>query len=412
MQYGHSAFHLTGTPVSHGPAIQTVADRLQHAILFRAVGAHCTRLLEEGYAAKGFRIDTKSCDWGPMRGFVCVDPRLSKGGLAQAPENTTYTEDALTGAVRHDAVGGLDLPDGKLSAQARADMADWVSGCKPIVISAARVQELRDGGHITVDETLPLGVLRGTSNDGAGEVRLPWRLIPTRVCNLFGSYRNAVGGDVPGAYGVFAEKSFELRYPRGARPVKFNGFEAILGLTNPGSEHLRHRACVTGDYDLFGVWAPANEALGAAGPALTPTDIIRSAAALGTGRRVRAVGEHNWDARYVDDFRGPDKHHHQHYQLGNITRRLNLVKTQLNTMLQTMGGYTGGALVHHSDEVGNPSPGLKKTLDKSMPLLAFLPGTYGVFGIENQVDFGKFVLAAQALGLVPDLRPEWRHFLR
>jgi hypothetical protein len=31
----------------------------------REVGAVCTGLIEEGYALKGFRVDTKSCNWGP-----------------------------------------------------------------------------------------------------------------------------------------------------------------------------------------------------------------------------------------------------------------------------------------------------------------------------------------------------------
>ena len=118
-----------------------MADRLNYAILFRPVGAHCTRLLEESYAAKGFRIDTKSCDWGPMRGFVCVDPRLSKGGRGKEAANRAYTAEALRGEVRHDAIGGLDMTHvgdapPELTGAGRADMDEWAAGCKPIVISA------------------------------------------------------------------------------------------------------------------------------------------------------------------------------------------------------------------------------------------------------------------------------------
>src|ERR1043165_2425372 len=96
MIFGAGAFEETGMPTMHSGAIQDVADRTGHAIMFRAVGKQSTRLLEEGYAAKGFRIDTKSCDWGPMRGFVCVDPRLSKvgGDAAKRDFNRHYTTEA------------------------------------------------------------------------------------------------------------------------------------------------------------------------------------------------------------------------------------------------------------------------------------------------------------------------------
>src|SRR3954467_5618315 len=102
MIFGIGGFTLTGMPIMHRDSIQEVADRTGHAIMFRAVGKQSTRLLEEGYAAKGFRIDTKSCDWGPMRGFVCVDPRLSKvvGSAAKVADNLRYTTEALEGRIR------------------------------------------------------------------------------------------------------------------------------------------------------------------------------------------------------------------------------------------------------------------------------------------------------------------------
>src|SRR5437879_2859031 len=109
MLSGGRAFEVTGMPKGHARAIQDVADRTGHAIMFRAVGTQSTKLLEEGYASKGFRIDTKSCDWGPMRGFVCADPYLSKvgGNAEKVLSNRTFTAEALEGRIRHDAVGGL-----------------------------------------------------------------------------------------------------------------------------------------------------------------------------------------------------------------------------------------------------------------------------------------------------------------
>lgn len=48
-------------------------------IISRAIGATCTGLIEEHYGPKSVRIDTKSCNRGPMAGFVCVDPNLWPG---------------------------------------------------------------------------------------------------------------------------------------------------------------------------------------------------------------------------------------------------------------------------------------------------------------------------------------------
>ncbi|MDB5870607.1 MAG: hypothetical protein JWQ07_49 [Ramlibacter sp.] len=407
MRHDAGAYTLTGIPARHGAAMQQVADRMKHGILLRSVGSHCTRLLEEGYAAKGFRIDTKSCDWGPMRGFVCVDPRLSKGGRSKETANRNFTAEALTGSVRHDAIGGLDVQRDAL----------WTAGCKPIVISAARLQELRNGGHLNVQNS-SLGILTGVNGDAKAEIMLPWRLLPVRVCRQSAAFR-AVCPDAPvDGYGLFVDDdsplNFVQEYPGGATPIRVMGFEAILGLINPGTEDYGYRACVTGDYDLFAVWAPAEQAQGHTHNRPSAVDLTLARLALGPGNHgiVQASRNSDWDHRFVDRFRGSENaHHHQHYQLGNITRRINLIKTQLNTTLQSVGGYTGGALVHHSDEVGNPSPGLKKTLLESMPLLAFIPGSPQVFGVENTLDFKNLVRIGQAADLVPDLRPEWANFL-
>ncbi len=34
----------------------------------------------ESYASKGFHVKSKSCNWGPMAGFVLSDPRFTKTG--------------------------------------------------------------------------------------------------------------------------------------------------------------------------------------------------------------------------------------------------------------------------------------------------------------------------------------------
>lgn len=394
-----AAIDATGMPRRHAWAIQDVADRLDHAIIFRAVGTQSTGLLEEGYAAKGFRIDTKSCDWGPMRGFVCVDPRFSKvaGDAVKVATNATFTAEALRGDIRHDAVGGMPVANQRVPG--------WRAGCKPVVISAGRYAELtRDGLAGTADRD---GIIRGTSKnngrDRSAGVELAWALIPARHCRLVRSYAAAVGAMPDGAYGVFIDAGGRLTQQRPGDPGALSvlGNDAVLGLTNPDSDEYGYKACVTGDYDLFGAWAPADR------------------------RHDRYVAGHgaNVDVRAVDEYRqqnpnDTNAHFQQHYRLGNISPRLNMIKVNLNTALISKGAYPGGNLVHHSDEIGNPSPGLRKSLDESFPLLAFVPrgrcspatGADTPVCALNTNDFRTLVTNCRAAGIAPELRPEWASF--
>lgn len=386
MKYGTDAADEAGYPMIHVQRIQQVANQMDHVIMFRSVGRACKMLLEEGYATKGFRIDTKSSDWGPMSGFVCADPRLSKGGSGAdvVKANSHATREAVSGSVRVDAVG--DLPED--STQVEALMKEWTGGAKPLVISARRFEWLTTNGGLgspADDRGHKFGI-----SEHKGQ-KLPWRLIPARVCANVPGYTAACGPLPEGGYGIFVDRGklpFRQMLPGLASEVglKVSGYEPLLGLINPGTSRYGYRACVTGDYDLFGVWPPK-----------TTADL-----------RVNRL--QNPDARFVDKFKGKEKqHHHQHYLLGNITPRINLIKVLLNTALQhgDSGKYTGGQMVHHSDEIGNPSPGLVKQLHECFPILAFTPGSRMVQLLQNEQDFIRFTRSCQD-AYVPALREEWK----
>jgi hypothetical protein len=69
---------VIGVPYAHAQAFLTVARSQQCVIMVRTTGPTCHGLLEEAYDTKGYRIHGKSCDWGPMAGFVMRDPRLNR----------------------------------------------------------------------------------------------------------------------------------------------------------------------------------------------------------------------------------------------------------------------------------------------------------------------------------------------
>lgn len=377
MRHGNPAGALVGFPTRHLPFIQTVANRLDTVISFRAVGTACTQLIEEGYAMKGFRIDTKSCDWGPMRGFVCADPRFNKEGMGKYAFNLNETRNALHGELR--------LRSG-ISVEDHVMRQIWRAATQPLVISKARYVRMRIEGHVRGTREHATGHITGVS--AKGDLRLPWRLIPlgdpnARTVNAGGHYY-AIALDSPrrgldrlgrsragrllaqGDQILPAGQRYEwLEHPAGT------WHELVLGLTNPGTEHLGHRACVTGDYDLFAVWP-----------------------------RVDAVDPRGADVRHVTLGRG------QHFMLGNITQRIAAVKDVLNAELRGAGAFRGGDLVHHSDEVGNPG-GLAKPLRECLPVIGFIPRQPQAWGLENLADLRQFVLYCLANRYRIDVKRGW-----
>jgi len=62
-------------------AFSKTAEDNNCIVMTRTPGKACLQLLEEGYDAKGFHVKAKSCNWGPMSGFICVHPLFNKKGF-------------------------------------------------------------------------------------------------------------------------------------------------------------------------------------------------------------------------------------------------------------------------------------------------------------------------------------------
>jgi hypothetical protein len=403
------AANLVGFPVRHAEIFQVVADQLDVVIISRAIGATCTGLIEEHYGLKGFRIDTKSCNWGPMAGFVCVDPNLNKFGTAKAGFNRHETADAVAGTVSM-ARFGVNRQ------QVASAVADWSAGTCPLIISGDRVDDLVNNLRlITIKQAHDNGHKSGECNEAG--VRLPWRLVPLKqvlekavagsnpgnhvVKNAWDAARVKPGG--PDHYYVICVNRFllagdgcKLEYPAGTSAVYVqvgsNRFETILGLTNPGTASLGFKACVTGDYDLFAAW-PRREQFGHA------------------FNRPTLTTQGSFDAR-PQDRRGQM----ESFLVGNISTRLNIVKVRLNTLLQFEGGggFQGGQCVHHSDEIGNPNVLLQKDLAECLPMIAFSPQRSGsrfggAWGISHDLpSFFDFANLCNENGYAVELRrPAW-----
>jgi hypothetical protein len=83
-----------GFPDALQTAFKRTAEEVRSVILSRVPGPATTELIAAGYDLKGFFIKAKSCDWGPMTGFLCQVPAFNKKGVGgiehNARENLKY----------------------------------------------------------------------------------------------------------------------------------------------------------------------------------------------------------------------------------------------------------------------------------------------------------------------------------
>lgn len=88
-------FKSEGFPAKMVAAFLVSAEETQTIVSSRLPGGVGTDLIDAGYDLKGFQIKAKSCDWGPMAGFICQLPFLNKKGYDNIAYNTIYISEYL-----------------------------------------------------------------------------------------------------------------------------------------------------------------------------------------------------------------------------------------------------------------------------------------------------------------------------
>ncbi len=342
MRYNDAGFleHTIGMPAAHMEAFLNVARSQKCVIMVRATGPTCHGLLEEGYDTKGYRIHGKSCDWGPMAGFVMRDPRLNKYGLGKADFNRAKHKEAID-----------DDSEGQ----------GWKASTTPLIISQRRVEWLKANGHIVV--VAKPGRLEGTA-DRAG-VRFNYALM-IEPGGLYSVCFDHSRGGTP-----WVQETGEV-FRRQHRWGK--DFEPMLAMTNPPdhcglSAHAApHLKAITGDYDLFAVWPYLeNYNAGVGGDDHRPLGTVRGSNSAAERQNVEHLERH-----FTRGGQGT--------KLGNITNRIYMVCQLINSLV-------GRSVLWHSDEAARPFLD-----DVDLPVMAFNPaGSY--FGIESIHDFQAFIAA-------------------
>jgi hypothetical protein len=393
----------TGFLEGHAKKCLEVAENLQTIIIFREPGVFATGLIEEGYGMKGFRIDTKSCNWGPMCGFVCVDNRLTKDP-AYHGRNAAWTQEAIRGQITECFFG-------------QVKDATWAAGALPIVISQKRLNYLQDKGFIVCSPGEG-GCYRGVSISGS--TTLPWVLFPAQICEDHFSWLGLNLGE--GAGGPHFVLCVDKRQDQaaspfvqercGATPIEYLGHDAILGLTNPGTEDRGFKACVTADYDLFAIWPKKDKDPQAQRHLLNKDyDAKFKERFKKKFDNLEPEIQQVQDADYLPkirslssvDIRLQDSEQWEHHRFGDVSARVMFVKTCLNTAI----GHKGGNAIHHNDEAGNKALA-KGSLRACFPLIAFVPQPKGGIGLVKTLeDFGELIDYAESNSYTVNIKNSW-----
>lgn len=325
------ACEKSGMPPAHARSFQRVADDIDCVISSRSVGVYATGLLLESYATKGFHVKAKSCNWGPMSGFVLSDPRFTKRGVS--PE-------AREGQRRdvHSAIVSED------------------AGETPVYISEERRREVEARGWMTR--------AGGTINE------MQYTAVPPGGEKMRFVLRRMLDG-VPGARGkqmwaVFygaAETALPSSPAAPNRPKAAGALLPVMAMVDPhcpGAVRQTYRAAMTGDYDLWAVFPRASQ--------VQPKGLDQR----------KVPGSERFVLPIADFVQHGDK------ELGNVTARVRDVKDRLNLALR-VAGYAGGDAVHHGDEVGRP-----RVTEVELDVIAFVPNDRNAYFIKTLADLKDF----------------------
>lgn len=344
MLTGTEALEATGTLDRHSDVFRTVASNEKCVIASRAVGKHATGLLREGYATKGYHDKAKSCNWGPMAGFVLSDPRFTKRGDSR---------EAMEGQ-RRDLFKAFKEGAGEV----------------PVYISEARRKELLKPS---------LNCMR-LAEEKDYDNHYYFANSPSGKLFLFHLQRM---DKVPGAYGkplwqvqyAYTETAMpgKLKSPSTSEGMAFLPVMAMVDIATKPSVRGTFLSATTGDYDLFAVFPQ------------------RSLHDRGGQDKRMVPGSERFQQPIQQFIAHEDPHK------GNITPRIDRVRARINAL----ANHPGGDIVHHSDEAGRP---LVKEID--FPFIAWVPGKFAPFAVRNVAEFKEFIQSLE-FKYVLALNPGW-----
>jgi hypothetical protein len=303
-----------GFPPRMLSSFTAAADANQAVVSSRVPGGATTQLIEDRHDLKGYFIKAKSCNWGPMSGFLCRHPAFNKNGAGGIESNLAShydywkkylvgkfnMNDTLTDFVKR-AFVPLKITQNKATEfQKKALMATQLQGSTDTIYGLDtnavldKTTGVRDHSKATAvmeflmkqDKTTQLWSLYY----GKVYTRIPddkkppnytqKEYLPTDYINA-GLKKNPLTGEIdkPGvginfskqvadpepdtAVQLNANALSELKKKLSdefkiARPAGFNEWRTIDGIMNPNPPYEAgpnfYKNAVSGDYDLFATW--------------------------------------------------------------------------------------------------------------------------------------------------------------
>lgn len=341
-----------GMVASHAEVFKKIADEEELVLVSRALNPESTALLIENYAAKGFHVKAKTCSFGPMAGFVCVDPRFTK---SVDPKQLEWQKKEVEKA---------------FAAKA---------GRTQICLSSKRLSELEREKQIkTVEVEGDRKLIECTS---PSKERFLFVLL--KRGELWALYYEPSETKKPG----FAHLRTEA-----AVPEKGAGLVPVSAMVNPGSGQRGYRDAIAGDYDLFALYPKEGSSHDHLHGGRNVAQKAKLPASASPQLKERAKAFTELSSQELE---------REHEHMGNITPLLTKIKASLNQGIKGKG-YQGGDVVMHSDESGNPFSSAP-----DYPLLAFVP-TQPPRAIHNQAEFMALVKEVRTAGYRATLNPNWR----
>ncbi|EKU96510.1 Anthrax toxin LF subunit [Leptolyngbya sp. PCC 7375] len=285
-----------GFPKQASEAFQKAADELNCVIWSRVPGKACTTLIDEGYNLKPFYVHGKSCNWGPMAGFVCQLPAFNKTGASKMAYNLKEHINSLVWLV---AIRATEREKDKV--------AD--SLFLPLAISDKRKQELLNSGFLPNHKKIGNDLIYGIAQDENKTIAVEYVIKKDATSNLWHIYHrniyikdrdryisylkrngekfsidqedaNKRNVEILASYNEIIEESIKpvdrstiavndiVQINQGIRelniiPVEkvanpLENFYPVNGIQSPylayRDEKDLYKNAVSGDYDLFAVW--------------------------------------------------------------------------------------------------------------------------------------------------------------
>ena len=395
-----------GFPQSHTEAFLTIAQNTQSVISSRTPGEVCEMLLRQGYDAKSFFIKSKSCNWGPMAGFLCLDPMMNKNLMNGAFSNLKETLHSLRDFYDDSMADEAPNPDLKTAESVQIVFDDERLEWLKLHLKDGKFEQQNDNTYRYEDASKNLDVLLLKSPIGNRHL---WSLYYD-ISKFYGI--EAIENDETSLLKAISQ-SFEAKIKREPDSTKlqkqletirefwtlmeqrqylepkseqykslnnaaYAHYVPLMGLTNPRQTYSGDESylnAVTGDYDLYAVWPQV------------PTEDDHRIMAM---RRATKDS----DITKAEDINKIGK------AVGNITSRIFLTAQLLNSVMADPYKPSPNR-VYHSDECGRP---FVNNADEAV----FFTPEGNIFRVEGGTDLASVIEHCFVLGYTCFINKGWQ----